>query len=1265
MTCLNWIQRFTCRQAAGGLAIACLALAGLSASSAAWAANYSFPGVLPGGCSGSGTSYTCGALSLAASDTVVVVNASTTITLTSLSASSAQINAAGVANLTLTMTGALTASDGATIKANVNAGSVVSSGAVTYGGFISTSGSGALSLGAGTTVPGTLTTVTGAVTLLTGTAIKYTTVGGVNSGGTVTINSYNRINGDTVGYLLSAAGNNVFGGSITSTTTYVSLGGNATVNGSIYSQTYVDIGSNSTVTGSITSATSYIDTGTASTVGGSLNALGTYVDIHGSANIGGAIRAQSYVSMTTNSTVGGNITANSTVAMGSGSTAAKCVRSNNASTITVPSAGAVGGACCGAGSTCTSTCVTGTPKPATCAWPTSGLFAEYRFEQNSYNGTDGEVLDSSGNQRHGKVLGGASSSASGKFCRGVLIPKNLSAVIDAFDTGIDVNAIGNAGTLAFWYKSVTSGNEHRMLYDATSASTGQFYLYRDDEGSGVDLNAYITDGGSTSRDVDKIDAFSDATWVHLVVTWKFTTGTGTTRMRLYVNGAQQDEQTYSVASGVIASAINTLYFGDNRSAASAELNSANGYIDQIKLYDAELTAAEVSTVYAESPTCAAPAGPHHLEVTTSSASGVTCNPITYTVKACANADCSTPYTTGMSGNLVLSGTPTVNYTAAFTIAASSASTTVPAHITTAGTVTAGLSGLSVTPSGTASPYCGMGTAASVGGSCVYTANTAGLIFSVPNHVSDVSQAVNVSAVRSSDNGLVCTPAFASVSRDVTFKCTYTNPTSGTRPVRVGGAALNTGNNAAASCDGTGRAVSLGFNGAGVASTTVQYADVGQMGLTAVYAGTGTEAGLVMNGSGSFVAAPSSFAMSGVTAGTIAAGNNFSATVTARNSSGVTTPNFGRETTPATVALAFNKYRPIGAGAQAGAFSGSLGAFNNGVASSSNLNWSEVGSGDLTATLNGGNYLTSGLSATGTTGSAGAVGPFIPHHFTVEDTVNGCGSFTYSGQPFSIKVKAYNAAGAITQNYDGSGQTSPNQAKAVTLSAIPNAGTGSFNATGTIPVSAFTAGQASVSTPAFTFTSKLTVPQVIAVAASNGDGVSSSGYTQGALALRSGRLKASNVFGPATTDQLKLPVQAQYWTGREWVLNDLDSCTSLPASAVALSNYRDGKGSATATWTTAASALTITGGHGSVTFSAPTTSGTGSVDVALNLGVGLNDQSCLSTHPASAGGALPWMRSQHGVSGACASAFDRDPSARVTFGVYSSESKKTIYGREAF
>ncbi|MFX6487774.1 DUF6701 domain-containing protein, partial [Acinetobacter baumannii] len=79
-----------------------------------------------------------------------------------------------------------------------------------------------------------------------------------------------------------------------------------------------------------------------------------------------------------------------------------------------------------------------------------------------------------------------------------------------------------------------------------------------------------------------------------------------------------------------------------------------------------------------------------------------------------------------------------------------------------------------------------------------------------------------------------------------------------------------------------------------------------------------------------------------------------------------------------------------------------------------------------------------------------IGPFIPHHFDVAVTqactASGKTAYTYAGQPFTVSVTAKNAAGGITQNYDGSSNTTPNQAKDVSLAAVTNGGTGTLAGT---------------------------------------------------------------------------------------------------------------------------------------------------------------------------------------------------------------------------
>ncbi|RZI79676.1 MAG: hypothetical protein EOP38_24770, partial [Rubrivivax sp.] len=364
--------------------------------------------------------------------------------------------------------------------------------------------------------------------------------------------------------------------------------------------------------------------------------------------------------------------------------------------------------------------------------------------------------------------------------------------------------------------------------------------------------------------------------------------------------------------------------------------------------------------------------PHHLELTSPTSSALTCSPVVFTVRACGNADCSAPYTAGLSGSLVVSGAgATVNYPAgqAFTLAPGASSTTVSAQVTTAGTATASLSGLSPAPSGSPPVYCGMGTGANGAGSCSYTLASAGLLFSVPSHRAASTQAVTVTAVRASDKAAVCTPAFANATKTISFKCSYVNPASGSLPVLVGGAALNAAGSTAAACDGSGRNVALDFDVNGTASTTLQYADVGAVGLSASYTGTGgAELGLSMAGSTSFTAIPAGFAIANLTTGNISAGNAFSARVNALNSTGAITPNFGRETTPQGVTLGFARRSPSGVDAVEGVFSGTVSGFgaSGGHASSGSLVWTEVGRGDLVATLASGDYLGTAATVTGTT-----------------------------------------------------------------------------------------------------------------------------------------------------------------------------------------------------------------------------------------------------------------------------------------------------------
>ena len=895
--------------------------------------------------------------------------------------------------------------------------------------------------------------------------------------------------------------------------------------------------------------------------------------------------------------------------------------------------------------------------------------ASYQFEEGAWApGLAGQVSDASGNSRPGSSLGNAQPSAAGKVCRGLDIPANTSAV-DAVKTGVDLTNLAlnlqGTGTAAFWYKSNTawaSGTAAQLL-DATAVNGEWFYLTKTATGT---LYFEVKDSTGVLRSVETApQAFAANTWVHIAIAWNFNgaAAANSDALLVWVNGAAPTTANFT-SSGTVTTQATLVHLGDNPTGfvgTKGSVNSANGQIDEANFYNFVMSTAQLDTLVSASRSCTALVF-DHLELQHASGSGITCTPTLLTIRACKDAACRSLYTSGIAGTLKATGAVSTIFDsasgngtgAAFAIPSGSSSVTKGVQVTAVGSALVGVNSVSVTASGSHS--CNFGTP-----SCTVSAVDSGLLLGTTNHTSDSVSRLSVAAVKKADNSLACVPAFANVSKSVSLKCSYANPASGSLAARVGGVALNAAGSASSACDASGAAVSLAFDGTGQATPSLQYADVGQINLVASYSGSAAtnDTGLAMSGSASVTVAPASFGFSAISAGPIKAGANFSTTVSALNVNAAVTPNFGKEASPESVTLSFTRAIPTGPGASNGVFSGSLGGFSNGRSTVNTLSWSEVGSIDLSARLSSASYLGSGLNATGSTGAAGAVGSFIPHHFDVAVTPACATAFSYAGQPFAVTLTARNAAAATTLNYDGSATTAPNQAKAVTLSNAPALGLGSLSGA-SVAATAFSAGVASAS-PSYAFSAKQTGPQTLTLRATDTNGASSVGFAEGSTPLRSGRLRLSSAFGAAGV-ALQVPLAADYWSGAAWLLNSADACTSVPAGAVALSNPRNHQGSAVVV-SSSASAVSLASGSALLSLAAPTPATSGvTFDLALNLGSTATDQSCQANHPASTGAALAWLRS---TNGACAATADRDPAARVSFGVYSPESRKTVHVRELF
>lgn len=857
--------------------------------------------------------------------------------------------------------------------------------------------------------------------------------------------------------------------------------------------------------------------------------------------------------------------------------------------------------------------------------------AGYKMDENKWTGATGEVADETGN-----FPGTARNSATTAMSTPAIPGTPGTCAYGVFDNTSPINTgyveldadfphFGDDFTVAAWIRTTDNSKSQQYIFFDNVGSQG-FFVSLGDAGAG--RLRFRAEGAST-KNFDAPMVLANNTWYFIAATADFSGDPDVVRtLHVFnssgalVGSASQTNTGWTTDTGVVT-------IGGNASATSSS-NHFRGNIDEVRVYDKVLSQSALAALALTTRPCVFI---DHIAIE-HNGSGVTCVPTTLTIKACADATCSSLYSGGVTGTLTATGTPTVNWVggAVFAIGAFGW-ISKDVQVTTAGNVTWGASG--VAPVATNGTTCYIGAT----NSCSFTSNLAGFLFDVPNHASDTSQTITVSAVKQADNSLVCTPAFIG-AKTINFGCAYSNPATGTLPVVVGGSNIT--------CGSTG-GIALTFNASGVASTTVRYADVGQMSLTASYTGSGgSETGLVMTGSDTFIAAPASFAVT--PAGPYVAGNNFSVTVAAKNASGNTTPNFGKESSTENVTLGHTLTGP--AGGNDPALSGTTtmpdASFQtgNGTATVSDIKWAEVGDISITATLASASYLGSGLTASG----SAAAGAFKPAYF---DTVvtPGTGSLTYSGQPFAVQVTAKNASGGTTLNYKGA------YAKAVTLtdgnSGTNNSATLGVFSNASIAAASFINGVATNSTISYRFNTKTTAPletptsAPLKLRATDTDSVTSSGHTEGTTPIRAGRLRLVNFYG---SDLLKPRVEyrAEYWDGSRWATNTLDSSTPIVAGNIATGGL-------------AVNSLTgLTSGIGFITFN---TAAAGSYDIALDLNAAGVDTSCNAAH-AGAPANKPWLQGYWSAPANCGgvAAWGQDPNARIRLG---SPRAPYIYLRERY
>jgi MSHA biogenesis protein MshQ len=932
--------------------------------------------------------------------------------------------------------------------------------------------------------------------------------------------------------------------------------------------------------------------------------------------------------------------------------------------------------------------------------------AEYRMDESSWNGTSGEVVDTvAGN--NGTAMGAVTTAVSAGTGQGICNVGVFDGANDYIAIPTLYDQLKGTFTLSVWLNTTQLGNDTDWRAPGITGveqSGGQDDIFI----GWLDTVGRIGFNVKNDTAFKSSTAVSDGNWHHVA----FTRDMGTGVTQIYVDGVLEGTRTQP--TGLVGNSFDGIGRISNTS-ATLPIYFA-GKLDEYKIFASVLSASSIATGFnnelagknwdGSARTCASLLDHVSIDAPATamafSTVPVTIAPHTATHDALTGHTITLSTSTGAGDWSIGAGTGTLTPGAAnsgqasYTFGAGESSVSLYFTYQAADTVslyvsdTGGVDLLANTPIGELSNTITYSTPdfAFTDSACVHN-----IAFGAPGQTCAVlgwsPQVAGIPVtnvyITALNSGVPTRLHPVQVrTRDMAFALSCHNPAAhaGVQATFATVTLPLCASNGATPATWSGTTLTASFAGGSPSAGpyAFNYADVGKVELWMRNSAATAQVGA----SGQFVVAPHHFGISGVTGGPIKAGNDFAATVTAYNglATPTATPNFGKENlhlavpanVPESVSITFSKCQPSGVSSSNGTFNtGTLPAFANGAVTASTLNWSEVGNGDLTATLGSGSYLLSGLTASGNTGTggtvcngAGNVGPFVPHHFntyvtapmTVCPTGQTCpvAGWVYSGQPFTVNVSAANASDAITLNYDGTASTSPNFAKAVTLTAWdavgstttqnpPSADPGVLSNT-SIAASAFNQGSTVLGTPAtptYTFATSPTAPTDIFLRAADADATSRRSLAatsiEGGVRVFSGRLKIGNSYGSDLLP-LAMRVTAQFYGGSNWLTSNtddvsaFDSALSTAGGNVVVSNLV-GMGGTVSIVSPGTAAVTA----GVRTFTVAAPGVPGSVDLSLSAPAYL-------------------------LGGSNGAATDPSIPGRATFGIYKGNDA-FIYQREAY
>ena len=331
----------------------------------------------------------------------------------------------------------------------------------------------------------------------------------------------------------------------------------------------------------------------------------------------------------------------------------------------------------------------------------SSSYVHYRMDETvgSWSGAANEVIDSGAKGLHGRRVTTLSPTATNTISPSPTIASEHASVSGSFCNAgrFDGNAVVRSSNSSF-FQFTKQLSASAWIYPTAYPGSDLYSILSNDTNYEFHLNPsgnlYWWWGGPTLTSATKIPLNQ---WTHVAITFDSVTG----RQYIYIDGAR-DSNTGNWTGTLTQNDCPFYVGGDISTGASCSLISNRnfrGRIDEVKIYDYELSAAEVQADMTLGRLCSGVFDHVRIEHDGTASS---CSPKTVTVKACLDSACTALYPGTVTVHLSpsgWSGGDTITFSGGVTTA------TLNSSAMTSSTVTLGSTSVTPAPASTPNTRC--------------------------------------------------------------------------------------------------------------------------------------------------------------------------------------------------------------------------------------------------------------------------------------------------------------------------------------------------------------------------------------------------------------------------------------------------------------------------------------------------------------------------------------------------------------------------------